>query len=109
MTITFDPNPMFVEAMAAFDKAEAACSPNVANTVLDLQIADLLDALANKGIAVLIANQKAWRESAKVSKIDPRYAWSADDGAEAALVEFFTDRDTRPDASAAIRELEAGR
>lgn len=27
MTITFDPNPTFDELMAAFDKAERACSP----------------------------------------------------------------------------------
>lgn len=103
MTIAFDPNPTFVELMAAFDKAEAACSPNVANTVLDLQIADLFERLSNRGIAVLVANQKAWRESVKESGTDPRCAWTTDTTAEGALVEFFTDRDSRDKASAVLK------
>lgn len=103
MSITFDPAPAFADAMAAFDKAEAACSPNVVNIVLDLEIADLFDALADKGIAVLVADQKAWRESVQVSGTDPRCAWSADSGAEVALVGFFTDRDNRDERSATIR------
>lgn len=104
MTITFDPNPAFNELMAAFDKAEAACSPSVVNNILDLQIADLFAALANKGIAVLIANRNAWCESAEASGTDPRFPWSA----EAALEDFFCDRDGRDEASAAIRASEAG-
>ncbi|ALM17970.1 hypothetical protein [Mycobacteroides abscessus] len=108
MTITFDPNPTFDELMAAFDKAERACSPTVVNIVLDLEIADLFERLGSHGIAVLVANQKAWRESVKESGTDPRSAWTADGGAERALVEFFTDRDSRDKASAAIRASEAG-
>ncbi|WP_195173498.1 hypothetical protein [Mycobacteroides abscessus] len=99
MTITYDPNPTFDELMAAFDKAEAACSPNVVNIVLDLEIADLFERLANRGIAVLIANRNAWCESAEVSGTDPRFAWSA----EAALETFFCDRDSRDEASAALK------
>lgn len=104
MTITFDPNPTFDELMAAFDKAERECSPSVVNIVLDLEIADLFADLADKGIAVLIANRNAWCESAEVSGTDPRFAWSA----EAALEDFFCDRDGRDEASAAIRASEAG-
>lgn len=103
MTITYDPTLAFAEAMAAFDKAEQACSPSVVNTVLDLQISDLFDALADKGIAVLVANQKAWHESVKKAGTDPRCVWSAEDGAEVALVDFFTDRDSREGASAALK------
>lgn len=106
MTITFDPNPTFDELMAAFDKAERACSPSVVNIVLDLEIADLFERLGNRGIAVLVANQKAWRESVKESGTDPRCAWTADGGAELALIEFFADRDSRDKASAAIRASE---
>ncbi|AKP59803.1 hypothetical protein [Mycobacteroides abscessus] len=106
MTITFDPNPTFDELMAAFDKAEQKCSPNVANNVLDLQIADLFERLGNRGIAVLVANQKAWRESVKESGTDPQCAWTADATAEVVLVEFFTDRDNRDKASAVIRASE---
>lgn len=104
MTITFDPNPTFDELMAAFDKAERECSPSVVNIVLDLEIADLFADLADKGVAVLIANRNAWCESAEVSGTDPRFAWSA----EAALETFFCDRDSRDEASAAIRASEAG-
>ncbi|WP_255788118.1 hypothetical protein [Mycobacteroides abscessus] len=103
MTITFDPNPTFDELMAAFDKAEQKCSPSVVNIVLDLEIADLFERLGNRGIAVLVANQKAWRESVKESGTDPRCAWTADGGAEGALVEFFTDRDSRHKASAVLK------
>lgn len=106
MTITYDPNPTFDELMAAFDKAVQKCSPNVASIVLDLEIADLFERLGNRGIAVLVANQKAWRESVKESGTDPRCAWTADTIAEGALVEFFTDRDSRDKASAAIRASE---
>lgn len=104
MTITFDPNPTFDELMAAFDKAERECSPSVVNIVLDLEIADLFADLADKGIAVLIANRNAWCESAEVSGTDPWFAWSA----EAALEDFFCDRDGRDEASAAIRASETG-
>lgn len=103
MTVTFDPAITFDELMAAFDKAERACSPCVVDVILDLEIADLFDALADKGIAVLIANQKAWQESVKESGTDPRRVWSADGSAEATLVEFFTDRDSRDGASAALK------
>ncbi|AMT72075.1 hypothetical protein [Mycobacteroides immunogenum] len=103
MTITFDPALAFADAMAAFDEAERACSPSVVDIVLDLEIADLFEALADKGIAVLVADQKAWRESVKVSGTDPRCAWSADGGAEVALVGFFTDRENRDEASAALK------
>lgn len=103
MTITFDPNPTFDELMAAFDKAERECSPSVVNIVLDLEIADLFERLGNRGIAVLVANQKAWRESVKESGTDPRCAWTADGTAERALVEFFTDRDSRDKASAVLK------
>lgn len=103
MTITFDPNPAFDELIAAFDKAEEECSPNVASIVLDLEIADLFERLGNHGIAVLVANQKAWRESVNESGADPRCAWTTDSTAEAALVEFFTDRGNRDKASAAIK------
>lgn len=103
MTITFDPNPTFDELMAAFDKAEQKCSPSVVNIVLDLEIADLFERLGNRGIAVLVANQKAWRESVKESGTDPRRAWTADGGAERALIEFFTDRDSRDKASAVLK------
>lgn len=106
MTITFDPNPTFDELMAAFDKAERECSPSVVNIVLDLEITDLFERLGNRGIAVLVANQKAWRESVKESGTDPRCAWTADGTAEVALVEFFTDRDSRDKASAVIRASE---
>lgn len=75
MIITFDPAITFDGLMAAFDKAERACSPSVVDIVLDLEIADLFERLGNRGIAVLVANQKAWRESAGVSGIDPRYGW----------------------------------
>lgn len=103
MTITFDPTPAFAEALAAFDKAERACSPSVVNIVLDLEIADLFAALSDKGIAVLIANQKAWCESVAESGTDPRCVWTADTGAEVALLDFFTDRDTRDEASAVLK------
>ncbi|AWG57942.1 hypothetical protein [Mycobacteroides abscessus] len=103
MTITFDPNPTFDELMAAFDKAERECSPSVVSIVLDLEIADLFERLGNRGIAVLVANQKAWRESVKESGTDPRCAWTADPIAEGALVEFFTDRDGRDKASAVLK------
>lgn len=103
MTITFDPNPTFDELMAAFDKAEQKCSPSVVNIVLDLEIADLFERLGNRDIAVLVANQKAWRESVKESGTDPRCTWTADGGAEGALVEFFTDRDSRHKASAVLK------
>lgn len=103
MTMTFDPNPTFDELMAAFDKAEQKCSPNVANNILDLQIADLFERLGSRGIAVLVANQKAWRESVKESGTDPRCAWTADGGAERALIEFFTDRDSRDKARAVLK------
>ncbi|MEC4836841.1 hypothetical protein R2362_20100 [Mycobacteroides chelonae] len=85
MTSTFDPMSAFVEAMAAFDKAEEECSPNVASIILDLEIADLFDALAGKGIAVLVSNQRAWCESVRVSDTDPRCVWTDDTGAEVAL------------------------
>lgn len=98
-TTAFDPNPTFDELMAAFDKAERECSPSVVNIVLDLEIADLFERLGNRGIAVLVANQKAWRESVKESGTDPRCAWTA----EVLLVEFFTDRDNRDKASAALK------
>ncbi len=87
MTITFDPNPTFTEAMAAFDKAEAECSPNVASIVLDLEIADLFEQLGNRGIAVLVANQKAWCASVTKSGTDPRYAWTPESATDAALVD----------------------
>lgn len=103
MTSTFDPTPAFVEAMAAFDEAERACSPSIVNVILDLEIADLFDALADKGIAVLVSNQHAWHESVKVSGTDPRCVWTADGGAEVALVKFFTDRDSREVAGAALK------
>ncbi|AMU29813.1 hypothetical protein A3N97_03805 [Mycobacteroides abscessus] len=103
MTITFDPNPTFDELMAAFDKAERACSPSVVNIVLDLEIADLFERLGNLGIAVLVANQKAWRESVEESGTDPRCAWTADGGAERALIEVFTDRDSRDKARAVLK------
>lgn len=102
-TTAFDPNPTFEQLMAAFDKAERACSPSVVNIILDLQIADLFERLGNRGIAVLVANQKAWRESVKESGTDPRCAWTADTTAEGALVEFFTDRDSRDKASAVLK------
>ncbi|WP_423487927.1 hypothetical protein [Mycobacteroides sp. PCS013] len=103
MTITFDPAPAFADAMAAFDKAERACSPNVVNIVLDLEIADLFERLGNRGIAVLVADQKAWRESVQVSGTDPRCAWSVDGDAEDALETFFCDRDSRDEASAVLK------
>jgi hypothetical protein len=103
MTVTYDPAITFDGLMAAFDKAERACSPSVVDIVLDLEIADLFEQLGNRGIAVLIANQNAWRESVNKSGTDPRCAWSADSGAEVALVEFFTDRDKRDEASAALK------
>lgn len=103
MNMTYDPAITFDELMAAFDKAEKECSPNVASIVLDLEIADLFEQLGNRGIAVLVANQKAWQESAKKSGTDPRCAWTADSSAEAALVEFFTDRDSREESSAVLK------
>lgn len=104
MTMTYDPAITFDELMAAFDKAEKECSPNVASIVLDLEIADLFERLGNHGIAVLVANRNAWCESAEVSGTDPRFAWSA----EAALEAFFTDREGRDESSAAIRAMGAG-
>ncbi|WP_025088814.1 hypothetical protein [Mycobacteroides abscessus] len=108
MTTTFDPAPTFDELMVAFDKAERACSPSVVNIILDLEIADLFEKLGNHGIAVLVANQKAWRESVKKSGTDPRCAWTADSSAEAALVEFSSDRGSRHGANTTLRALGAG-
>lgn len=103
MNSIYEPTAAFADAMAAFDKAERACSPNVVSIVLDLEIADLFDALADKGIAVLVADQKAWRESVQVSGTDPRCAWSADSGAKVALEAFLCDRDSRDEASAVLK------
>lgn len=77
--------------------------PTVVNIILDLEIADLFERLGNRGIAVLVANQKAWRESVKKSGTDPRCAWTADATAEVVLVEFFTDRDNRDKASDVLK------
>ncbi|MGH3955917.1 MAG: hypothetical protein ACRDTI_17990 [Mycobacterium sp.] len=98
MTVTFDPAPAFTEAMAAFDKAEQACEPTVMDIITDLEIADLIDELGNRGIAVLVANQKAWRESAAVSGVDPRTSW-----AEVAIDGFFLDREKREVFSDALK------
>ncbi|MDM2590114.1 hypothetical protein PP592_10000 [Mycobacteroides abscessus] len=100
MTITFDPSSEFDSAMAAFDKAEQACALTASDVTLRADIAELLEALPMRD------RQRAWFQAAEDAGTDPRNFWSSFSGvaSEAALTEFFTDRDARHSASAVLME-----
>ncbi|MBN7473098.1 hypothetical protein PROPHIGD89-1_5 [Mycobacterium phage prophi89-1] len=100
MTITFDPAPEFDSAMAAFDKEEQACALTAGDVTLRADIAELLEALPMR------ERLRAWVQAAEDAGTDPRNFWSSFSGvaSEAALTEFFTDRDARPTASAVLME-----
>ncbi|MDM2401801.1 hypothetical protein [Mycobacteroides abscessus] len=100
MSLTFDPAPEFDSAMAAFDKAEQACALTAGDVTLRADIAELLEALPMR------ERQRAWVQAAEDSGTDPRNGWYLFAGAisEAALTDFFTDRDARHSASAVLME-----
>lgn len=98
--ITFDPVPEFDSAMAAFDRAEQACALTAGDVTLRADIAELLEALP------MCERRRAWVRAAKDSGTDPRNFWSSFSGVatEAALTDFFADRDARHSASAVLME-----
>lgn len=98
MTITFDPAPEFNSAIAAFDKAERACALTAGDVTLRADIAELLE------VVPMRERRRAWVQAAEDSGTDPRNGWYLFAGAisEAALTDFFTDRDARHSASAVL-------
>lgn len=81
------------------------CVPTVITVVAGLDIEDAAKELVARGevCAVYAWHRQAWREAVEVSGIDPRNGWMDASAAEAALVEFFTDRDSRESASIALK------
>lgn len=98
MSLTFDPAPEFDSAMAAFDRAEQACALTAGDVTLRADIAELLEALPMR--------ERRRVQAAEDAGADPRNFWSSFSGVatEAALADFFTDRDARPTASAVLME-----
>ncbi len=100
MAVAFDPNPEFVSALTAFDKADRACALTVGDVALRADIADLI-------VSVPIQERRrAWVQAADESGADPRHGWYVFSGTittEGALVDFFTDRDSRESASAILK------
>ncbi|SLC01127.1 hypothetical protein [Mycobacteroides abscessus] len=90
---------------AAIDIAEQRCVPTVMEIITGLDLEDAIKAqVARAELGTLYAlHQRAWREAVAVSGVDPRYSWIDDTAAEAALMEFFADRDARENASAVLR------
>lgn len=101
MSATFDPTAEFDSAMAAFDRAEQACALTVYDVALRADIAELIEAVP------LRERRRAWAQVADDCGVDPRHGWylfSATVTTEGALLDYFTDRDARPSASAVLRE-----
>ena len=100
MSLAFDPAPQFDSALAAFDKADQACALTVGDVALRADIAELI-------VSVPIRERRrAWAQAADDCGVDPRHGWylfSATITTEGALLDFFTDRDTRDESSALIK------
>ncbi|WP_078344043.1 hypothetical protein [Mycobacteroides chelonae] len=91
---------------AAIDTGERWRDPTVMEIITGLDLEDAIKDLVARGevCAVYAWHQQAWREAVEVSGIDPRNGWMDESAAEAALVDFFTDRDARACASAVLKE-----
>lgn len=100
MSLAFDPASEFDSAMAAFDKAEQACALTAGDVTLRADIAELLEALP------MCERRRAWLQAAEDAGTDPQNGWYLFAGAisEAALTDFFADRDARHLASAVLME-----
>lgn len=81
------------------------CVPTVITVIAGLDIEDAAKELVARGevCAVYAWHQQAWREAVEASGIDPQNGWMDESTAEAALVDFFTDRDARQPASAILK------
>ncbi|MGH3953693.1 MAG: hypothetical protein ACRDTI_06620 [Mycobacterium sp.] len=99
LNATFDPTPEFADAIAAFEKAEQACALTAGDVALRADIAELIEAVPFQ------ERRRAWVHAAEDAGTDPRIGWYVFGAAisEAALVDFFTDRDSRGLASAALK------
>ncbi|MEC4840516.1 hypothetical protein R2360_13615 [Mycobacteroides chelonae] len=100
MRRAFDPTAEFDSAMAAFDKAEQACALTIDDVALRADIAELIEAVPIR------ERRRAWAQAANDCGVDPRHGWylfSATITTEGALLDFFTDRDMRDEASALLK------
>lgn len=90
---------------AAIDTGVRRRTPTVMEIIAGLDLEDAVKDLVARGevCAVYAWHQQAWREAVEVSGIDPRNGWIDESAAEAALVDFFTDRDARQPASAILK------
>lgn len=90
---------------AAIDTGERRRTPTVMEIIAGLDLEDAINDLVARGevCAVYAWHQQAWLEAVEVSGIDPRNGWTDESDAEAALVDFFTDRDARQTASTILK------
>lgn len=86
---------------AAIGITEQRCVPTVVDIIAALDLEDAVADLTARGAVceVYALHQQAWREASEVSGLDPRESWIDDTAAEAALTDFFTDRDSRDESS----------